>query len=89
MLVSVKLKNWNHLSVILLVLFFAFGECVSVSLYLFLLLFYFMSMVSFLHVCPYTPCMSGVYRGQKRASDALDMALQMNVRYHVHSDNQT
>lgn len=42
-----------------------------------------------MHVCLCTTCLSGAYRGQKRASDLLGLQLQMVVSCHMGAGNQT
>lgn len=42
-----------------------------------------------LHICLYTMCVSGAHGVLKRASDSLELELQMVVGHHVGARNQT
>lgn len=45
--------------------------------------------MSFLHTPVYTTCTSGACRGQKRASDPLELKLRMVVSHQVGAGNRT
>jgi hypothetical protein len=49
--------------------------------------FYFMCMRDHLHVCMYVTCMPGALGAQKRASDLLELELQMVVSHLVGAGN--
>lgn len=42
-----------------------------------------------LHVCMHTTCVPGVYRGQNKASDTVELELEMVANYHVATGTQT